>query len=348
MFKKSNLGLKTDVEHLIENGLDFLDKAINQIKSEPKHSIINFYNAVEILIKVPLVLEHWTLVVSDKYPDLKKYKDGDFISVNFNDACTRHDKVLNKPIPKEAQTAFNLIRTHRNRMVHFYHKAISPNEIDNIISEQANAWFELNKLITTNWADQFEDYKVKFHKMDKVLVFNDHYAKYKFNDLRERINNMTQSGEKFKSCPSCHLKSFHIVHPVEGKQLVHATCLVCLTEQKYIYVECPECDLEIKLEAHQDISCVKCQTTFDKYELLSDDHWDKHNYFEANTPASCDECQGFETVCQYGDQYLCTECMEVFDTIYSCEACSGHSTLDREDSYFMGCEHCDGMQFKDD
>ena len=36
---------------LVENAFDFLFKAIAEIKEQPKHSIIHFYAAVELLVK---------------------------------------------------------------------------------------------------------------------------------------------------------------------------------------------------------------------------------------------------------------------------------------------------------
>lgn len=38
----------SDFENLVRNGIDFLTKAISQLESDPKHSVINFYTAVEI------------------------------------------------------------------------------------------------------------------------------------------------------------------------------------------------------------------------------------------------------------------------------------------------------------
>lgn len=59
--------LSQDVQALINNGLEFLDKAREELEaSKPKFSVVSFWTAVEILLKVPLVHEHWTLVCSGK------------------------------------------------------------------------------------------------------------------------------------------------------------------------------------------------------------------------------------------------------------------------------------------
>lgn len=56
-----------DVLTLIDNGLVFLDKAREELQdSMPKFSIVSFWTAVEILLKVPLLHEHWSLVCSGR------------------------------------------------------------------------------------------------------------------------------------------------------------------------------------------------------------------------------------------------------------------------------------------
>lgn len=59
--------LSPDVQALINNGLEFLDKAREELEAaKPKFSVVSFWTAVEILLKVPLVHEHWTLACSGK------------------------------------------------------------------------------------------------------------------------------------------------------------------------------------------------------------------------------------------------------------------------------------------
>ena len=54
------------LERLVENGLDFLHKAIDELKDHPKFSLIHFYSAVEHFLKARLMEEHWTLVISQR------------------------------------------------------------------------------------------------------------------------------------------------------------------------------------------------------------------------------------------------------------------------------------------
>jgi hypothetical protein len=76
------------VDWLIKNALDFLKHAIDDFSTHPKHSVINFYTAVELFLKARLLEEHWSLIVV-KDPDRRKFEAGDFISVTFEEACNR-------------------------------------------------------------------------------------------------------------------------------------------------------------------------------------------------------------------------------------------------------------------
>ena len=64
----------SDFENLVRNGIDFLEKAMLQLENEPKYSVINFYTAVEIFLKAPLVHDHWTLTMMARLGRRKKRK----------------------------------------------------------------------------------------------------------------------------------------------------------------------------------------------------------------------------------------------------------------------------------
>jgi hypothetical protein len=167
----------SDFENLVRNGIDFLTKAISQLESEPKHSVVNFYTAVEIFLKAPLVHEHWALVVVDRNLNRQNYEAGDFLSVSFDDACTRLATALKQPLQSTAKEAFDKVRKHRNRMVHFYHSGINGKQREEIKLEQAQAWFELNRFITDTWREEFKPFQSEFRRMERDLINNNHYAK---------------------------------------------------------------------------------------------------------------------------------------------------------------------------
>ncbi len=336
----------TDFQNLVLNGIDFLEKAMSQLDKDPKHSVINFYTAVEIFLKAPLVLDHWSLVVVDRDPNRQKYEAGDFLSVSFEDACTRLNTALNRQLKPSAKNAFDKIRKHRNRMVHFYHSGLNGKQRNEIKLEQAIAWFELNRFVADTWCEEFKPFASEFQRMERSLIANNHYAKAKYEDIKPKIEGLKKTGKTFKDCPRCHTNAYKATE--EAPRLTSHYCMVCFHSGKQLQIDCPHCcDSDQSMKPYAGFSCTKCNGEVsgkrEIFELL-----DQHSFrgtkdsFEADTPASCDECQGYHTVCEYEDGYLCTNCFACFDAVGQCEWCNDPITGDTDHTYVTGCEHCDG------
>lgn len=336
----------TDFENLVRNGIDFLEKAMSQLESDPKHSIINFYTAVEIFLKAPLVLDHWTLVIAGREPDRQKYDAGDFVSVSFEEACSLLSKTLKKPLQKSAKDAFDKVRQHRNRMVHFYHSGLDGKQRDEIKLEQATAWFELNRFIADTWREEFKPFASELRRMERTLIANNHYAKAKYEDLKPKIEGMKKGGKVFEDCPRCHTRAYQVEE--DAPRLTSRHCLVCFHSGKQLQIDCPECgDTDQSMEPHDRFSCTKCDHVVSReseiFDLLDQNRvrGTKHDQ-DSDTPANCDECQGYHTVCEYEGGYLCSNCFSYFDSVDQCEYCSDYMTGDAEGTYATGCEHCEG------
>lgn len=343
-----------DFENLVRNGLDFLEKTISQLAAEPKHSVINFYTAVEIFLKAPLVLDHWSLVIANGDRNREKYESGDFVSVSFEESCRLLASALQKGLKQEAKDAFDKVRKHRNRMVHFFHNASTPKEKEAIRLEQAEAWFELNKFVTQDFAKAFAPFVDQFHRMERRLSVTEHYAGVKFASLKHKLNGMTKGGTIFEECSRCHQRSSELrtLDP-DMPELTHRYCHVCLQEGTQLAIECPHCgDSDQILEPASTFQCDECGHRVPEgekiYELLDQSQYGPDDYFEADTPANCDECQGYHTICEYKGKYLCTSCFSPFEQLYRCGYCNDPCTDEREESYFSGCEHCDGYVPADD
>lgn len=336
----------TDFQNLVRNGIDFLNKAMSQLDSDPKHSVINFYTAVEIFLKAPLVHEHWTLVILDRDMSRQKYEAGDFLSVTFEDACTRLGSALNKPLKPSTKDAFDKVRKHRNRMVHFYHSGIDGKQRDEIKLEQAQAWFELNRFITDTWRNKFEEFLIDFRRMERNLIAHNHYAQAKYETLKYKIDGMKKGGNTFQVCTSCGTEACQVTD--EAERLTSLECLVCFHREKRIQVHCPECgDAGQHVTSYENFVCKKCQHEVsgesEIFNLLDQNiHRNTKDDLDSNTPANCDECQGYQTVCEYEGGYLCTSCFAYFDSVEQCEYCGDYMTGATEHTYVTGCEHCEG------
>jgi len=343
-----------DFGSLVKNGIDFLEKAISELRTEPKHSVINFYTAVEIFLKAPLVLDHWSLVVAGGDRNREKYESGDFVSVSFEDSCKLLASALKKGLKKEAKEAFDKVRKHRNRMVHFFHSASSTAETESIRLEQAEAWFELNKFVTHDYAEAFAPFIRDFRRMEHRLSATQHYAGVKFTNLKPKIDGMTKGETVFGVCARCNQCSSEMrsIDP-NLPELTQHYCHVCLDQRTELAIACPSCgDLNQFLEPATDFKCGACNHLVPEgdsiYELLDQSSYGKDDYLDADTPANCDECQGFHTVGEYKNKYLCTSCFSPFEQLYRCDYCNDACTEEREESYYSGCEHCGGYEPNDD
>ncbi len=336
-----------DFGRLVQNGIDFLEKAITQLETEPKYSIINFYTAVELLLKAPLVLNHWSLIIADREPSIQKYRNGDFRSIGFEDTCSRLESVLEKPLTPVARLAFDGVRKHRNKMVHFFHGGLTIAEIEDIRSEQAKAWFELNYFLTENHKEVFASYLRDFSWMERMLRTKNSYAKIKFQKLEPEINLGKKNGKVFSLCPICKMDAYESVRPTPHiSDLSIHTCWVCLHQETKLRVDCPGCgDATQYITPASQFDCSICHHEISEggiYDFLDNSQYGPDNYFEEITPANCDECQSYQSVCEFHGGYLCSSCLTYFDALYSCGYCGEYGTELMEDSFWGGCEHCEG------
>ena len=335
----------TPLERLIDNAFYFLSGPLRQIKDDPQRSVIDFYTAVELFLKARLLREHWTLIVT-KDPDIGLFKKGDFASVTFDEACNRIRRVLGQQIPQAARDAFDAVRQHRNRMVHFFHPDDPKSKSSSIALEQLKAWHHLNRLITGEWSAALPNgVAKKAAAIERSLVHHREYAQERFNHLKPELVAEAKTGAVFVDCPSCTMKAAQLNN--ERAWLRSYTCRVCASSWSEMDLDCPECGKLGLLKSYEGFTCKRkaCKHTVpaeEVYDLLDDEPTTHDNYMDAQTPANCDECQGHHTVCSREGEFLCTTCLAVFDQLYACEWCGEFGTESRDNSEWAGCEHCDG------
>ncbi|MCY9848904.1 hsdR [Pectobacterium jejuense] len=329
--------------------MDFLQKAQDEFASSPTHSIVSFWTAVELLLKVPLAHEHWSLVCSGKKIVRKKYREGDFQSITFAEACERLSDVLEKPLPPATLKAFDKIRQHRNRVVHFYHDAFSEEDKAKLLAEQADAWFALNRLMREDWKSLFEgalgNYLAKQEM--SLLIKNTYYADIKFDQIKHVIKGHQKNGDKILNCKLCKKSAspVKVLLQINDYSVKTSSCLVCGSFQdKLIEFSCPECNKPQSLIAwdETDFECTKCQHSVSRYELFDTSSCSPDEYHYAPTPAGCSECDTDHSVCELGEGYFCTHCFSFFESIGQCEFCGHHSTDVNEFSAMTGCSFCEG------
>lgn len=344
-------------ERLVENACDFLSKAVNEFNDQPKYSVINLHTSIGLFIKARLMAEHWTLVVAkQKDLDWGKFIAGDFQSVSINEAANRLDKVVRSPLPKGAIKVFREVTKHRNKMVHFFHEALSKNTgKDNklkqdIVKQQLKAWYFLHKLITKQWKGTFKPWSKKITRIDRSVRKLPGFLQVVFDNLQDEIKKLKARKAHrtlFNECPSCHFESQQ--HDGEKGVVYVSECMVCKLKQQCLQIECPDCGFTIIFENEGFASCKKCNKDFEPDDIANIlvDHEaafiaakDGDDSFNLG---NCSSCEGYHTVVSTkNDTYLCANCFEEFESLQTCGWCSEPNTGEMEDSSWMGCNFCDG------
>lgn len=339
-------------KNLVDNGFDFLFKAISELDKQPKYSVIHFYTAVELLVKSRLMHEHWSLVVTKRQePDWDKFISGDFQSVSLDEAAIRLDKIVRSGLSGAELSAFREVAKHRNKMVHFFHEMHSTEENDrlkqSIIKQQLKAWYFLQQLLSVQWSDVFSAWSDKISEIDSSLKKLHEFLQVVFDSLRPKIEDMKNEGIIFEQCPSCGFNSQQ--HEDDLKQIYEASCMVCGLSEKCLKIECPDCQSIITFRNEGVGTCQSCGKHLEPDvvagELIDsaaahiavmdgDDSWDAGN---------CSGCDGYHTVVRTeNNDWICAGCFEVFESLGSCGWCNELNTGDMEDSYVTGCNFCEG------
>lgn len=341
--KLKNTAHFPSVDDLIANATDFLKSATADLSARPKHSVIAFYTAIELILKARLMAEHWTLVVS-KNADRNNFAKGDFVSITFDEACTRLQSVIGSPLPDNAKAIFNSLRKHRNKMVHFYHDGeTDQNTLENIALEQLLGWRALVSLMEHQWQSIFVNMAFDITAIDEGFAEHRLYAKAKFETLAERLKGITDSGGVLVTCHSCTFKAAECDEELEA--VFSSRCFVCNAYRRWMVTPCPSCSRNMTNEGDDGASCEPCGARFSIEELveaLNEEVITNDNYLESLTPANCASCDGYHTVISWKDSYVCLNCIEYTDELGQCGFCGEGNNGDLQLSGMFGCSACDG------
>ncbi|MGD8163382.1 hsdR [Pantoea sp. FN0307] len=335
-----------DIEALINNGLDFLNKACEELQAgQTKFSVVSFWTAVEIMIKVPLVNEHWTLACSGKKIERRRYLAGDFQSVTYDEACARLADVLEKPLDKKTAIVFNKVKNHRNRVVHFYHNELSKGEQQQVLTEQADAWFALNRLICEKWSSLF-GYELSMTLAEyerRILHNSEFYARAKFlhPPVQEKLAAAIREGESISDCCFCGYAAALKQMLIPEISIYDKTCLVCDKQDVFLDLDCPQCGEAVMMETgNDDFKCGSCGYKSSRYEAFNPTPVDDRDESDA---AGCSICLRIDSVCPFTSLYynfICTGCFSVHEYVEQCERCLRWSTDVPAHSLTEGCIFC--------
>ena len=259
---------------LVENAMDFVTRSIDEFDHAPKYSVIHFYSAVELFLKARLLAEHWSLVVSaGKIPDWEKFVEGDFISVNLEQAADKLEKTVRSPLGKTELQVFKKLASHRNKTVHFFHGSFSTETSEqmqkDLAKERLTAWYFLHSTLTDQWSDVFSYWSGQLSNLNDRMCKLREYLQVVYDQLEPEIIKKKASGTIWEICPSCNFRALGCPPMLGGPKWTE--CSVCGFAAQYLTINCPDCNSdcgEPVLFMHEGYSdCTCCGREFDPEQL---------------------------------------------------------------------------------
>lgn len=237
-------------ERLVRNALDFLERSVDELKDSPKYAVIDFCTAIELFLKARLLLEHWALVYEDpKLANQDKFREGDFKSVGIADAIARLTNICGQGINTQQRNAFERIRDHRNRLVHFF----DPVAVEDVTAELCLGLYHLTPLLLKKWDSHFASYVFELALIDRKMHRNREFLRVKYEARAKDIEQGKAKGALFLNCPSCGFEAMR--KEVIAGPVVSADCLICRAAGPGLEIECPGCRAPLRGHLYMVCQC---------------------------------------------------------------------------------------------
>lgn len=342
-------GINAVFRELVDSAFEFLERGIDGIESDRKHSIIDFATAIELFLKARLLAEHWTLVVEKiDTAEHRSFLEGNVRTIGTEGAIRRLSRILSISVSEDAAKQFAAIAAQRNKAIHFYHQESSPRasgrDLEKTVLDQVTGWYYLQELLA-EWSSQFQGYEKEMLRISYKMQRHTHFLRVKFENLRPKIEGEVAKGEVYDECPSC---KFPAARRRRMSDFVsRLRCRVCGVRNFTISFECigEECGQPINLSSHHpgQRSCKNCGEVYDEgalREILENfsDPTDHHDII------NCANCQSLNSGIDHQDLVLCTECLIAQGSAAQCGWCNERQIGggDLRNSEWSGCEFCEG------
>lgn len=300
--------MKTIEFGLLDNGLDFLDSALEGLAGKPtaretKYATIHLSDGVELILKERLRRHNWQLLFSDpKKANDQDYKKGAFKSAFIDQVVDRLAEECSIDVPEEATDAFYALRDKRNRLEHF---AIS----DSIPAIQAIAAKVVHHLL--NFIDD-ELQPAGFTPEEERLLESLRGRLSGFDELvNERWGAIRAEVDGWKRGDVARWKGGPVVK-----------CPACLEEALLIGDDHPRCSFC----GYSDHPTAVANTFIEDimglsaYRTIKDgEDWPIYR---------CESCDSESMIHKEFDSYLCFSCGFEADALETCSSCGRPCHLD--------------------
>lgn len=332
-----------ELEHLKEiaaSAFKFFELSAMDLFKEPKLSIASFSTALELLLKVRLVKEHWGLVFANPQEiNYSAFLKGGFVSIGFKDAIKRINGIhtTHKEIDDDVREAFLKVAGFRNSILHFH----TPTGLikREAISALHDAWKHIYAMLECNRDAVW--YKILGHNIEsrKLEALNTEFAKigryFEFVHLakRDAIMRAKTDGHKILKCRVCNYDA--VPSGVSMDEFHTTECFVCnFTFDIFLY-ECNCGGTVAFIESGENISCPSCGQNVGAKDIVF-----KLDDYENSSKAVCTSCADIdegEYVVENKAKYKCANCFCDYDKIERCENCSIVFACQKHEEIFGDC-----------
>jgi hypothetical protein len=291
----------------LENGLDFLLSSLEHLtaasscakkhvqgasadvmhqKRHLKYALLHLCSSIELLFKVRLRQEHWSLVFANiNKADDEAQIEGEFESVGFNDLMDRLVRICHVELSEEHRRQLLNLRKRRNRMEHF-------GTVDSLLAITASVSlmvsFTIDFVESTFTAEDLREERPLIYEIRHQLGSCDAFIHQRWKEIREDIVNFHAG----IGCPACQQPALEVdggsvkcrfcCHSSTSEEAANEYTFVVLGRSGESAVNtCPECEgatLVTRIPDHGSF-CFNCGERWDWGEL--DQCWNCNEFYAA-------------------------------------------------------------------
>ena len=291
---------------LIGNGLCFLLQSIRHFKQntkkdydlekELKYSILHLYSGISLILKEKLRQEHWSLLFSDvNKTNKKKLESGDFRSVRFINCQNRLSEISSIKLTAKQKTTLDSLRKKRNKIEHFFEKAILDSFKSTLIHNLDFAIYFIEKHLSSKLSD---DEKKDIEKIKKECFEIKEFVRQKRKSIEPNLKNQ----KVILYCSECDNETI-VVN--EDNMKVH--CLFChriISENEYssFYYDFQGVYKPKHLMLVDNMICPECEDENSFVETTDrKNYFCLHCHYSAIKDLFC-KCEGCGTIYQENNQ----------------------------------------------
>ena len=328
---------KSISERILKNSLMFLLDGIQQIDTNPRQSIVSFWTGVELFIKSLLVEEHWSLIAKDtRSINHESFESGDFVSIDFPHSIALLENVFNIALEKKTRIAFEAIRKHRNKIIHFTNPQIANRnafELCDIFLEMGNVWDELQGLWLPVIDLDKNELPALYGNITEAIDNHKVILEGKYQHVYE-IKLRHIDNDDILLCSSCNYKA--VVLSSVNSILYEAKCLACNDVTDALKVKCEHCN-NINILHKSETVCARCHEQLDLMSYILGEATRKSRH----SVATCHRC-GSKSVVNIESIWFCLNCFSYHSTVAICDSCGSPVTHSTRNSHLDGCICCEG------